>query len=537
MSGRAEPPEAIAVAVDGSRNGRRAWIALAALVSAALALRLAFLIDHDEDIDALRFALGVERFDAADLRPHAPFYPVYVALAKAVAASGASPHETLGIVGAVAGAVVVGATALLAHEIAGRRAAAFAGALALGSPFLWLVSQKLMSDMSGVAFTTTALWLAARARRIAGAGGPDAHVARLRTAALVVAGLGLGVRLSYFPIAIALCSVVVSADRRAGDALGTRAAARGRDLLSGVVVWLVPLVLLAGPRPLVATTWIQAVGHFTRWGGTVVTVPSPSERAVGIAWGAWANALGGAWPDAPALRWVGAPIVVGLGIVALAGTRGVHRRHPELVAAAAAYFAWAALGQNAAYKPRHLLPLVPLAIAALGAAAERLAARSVRSRVAATAAVGVLALQWLADGARLVRAHVAPSPAAAIVAHLAAHPPAVPVLTRDLARMIADGAARAGSAASVDVRAVPSEAALLAAVDGAGPGGVLVTSEALDAAARAGLSARGLRWRVVLARPRSRYVDPLWSDLALRAIAGAPGGPAPAAPPPEPASP
>jgi hypothetical protein len=100
---------------------RRDAAGLAALVVFALVLRLAFRIDYDEDIDALRFALGVVRFDAAELRPHAPFYPVYVALAKVGLTFGASPRAALGCVGALAGAVVVGATALLGRETLGRR--------------------------------------------------------------------------------------------------------------------------------------------------------------------------------------------------------------------------------------------------------------------------------------------------------------------------------------------------------------------------------------------------------------------------------
>src|SRR5262245_12974981 len=121
---------------------RRAWaIALAALTLAALALRLAFRIDHDEDIDALRFRLGVERFDVAELRPHAPFYPVYIAAAKLIAGLGASPHLALAWISAGAGAALTAFTALLADELLGRRAAIIAGVLALGSPFLWLAAE------------------------------------------------------------------------------------------------------------------------------------------------------------------------------------------------------------------------------------------------------------------------------------------------------------------------------------------------------------------------------------------------------------
>lgn len=468
-------------------------LALAALFLAALALRLAFRIDYDEDIDALRFRLGVERFSVTELRPHAPFYPVFVAAAKLVVLLGASSRGALGIVTALAGAVTVVVTALLAREVQGRRAAFVAGALALASPFLWLSSTKLLSDMAGVAAFSTALWLSARARRLPG------DAAALRTAALVLLGVALGVRLSYFPLA-AVCLVVIARAEGGGRAW----LARSRDLLSGVVLWLVPLVAVAGPRALATMSLVQGEGHFTRWGGSALTVSSPSVRLHGAVWGLWANVLGGAWIDAPPSRWIGLPILAALLVLAASRARGLASRQPELALGAAAYLVWAVLAQNTAYKPRHFLPLAPLAVLALAAGEGILASRAPRAALVAALA---LAAQWLADGAGLSSAHRAPSPAAAAVAYLAGDPR--PVLTRDLGRQIAEGAP---GRAFVEVT---DDASLVAAASRAGPAGVLLTSEALSPGSRAALAARGFSVRPAFARPRSRYVDSLWNELAV----------------------
>ncbi|XXY12425.1 hypothetical protein WME88_29605 [Sorangium sp. So ce216] len=515
------------------RRERRDVVALAALAAAALASRLLFRIDHDEDIDALRFALGVERFDVGELRPHAPYYPVFIAAAKALALLGAAPREALALVSAASGAATVAFTALLAHAVAGRRAAVFAGLLALASPFLWLSSEKLLSDMAGAAVTTAALWLCARARRLhpapgadspapPGAASPDARAARSRTCALVLLGVGLGVRLSYFPFALACLAVIARGE-------GGRLAwlARGRDLTTGVLAWLVPLVLIATPRDLVATTWVQGLGHFTRWGGTAITVSSPLDRLHGVVWGLWANGLGGAWPDAPAVRWLGAPPLIALLgaaallVVPLQRAARAAREQPELWASALAYFLWALLGQNTAYKPRHWLPLVPLLVVALAAGAASLspavpaaAARAPRLRALRAAApaflVAALVAEWLVDALSLARQHRAPSPAAAIVGFLRDDGAEQrPVLTRDLDRMIQEGAP---GRRPVRVR---SDEGLVRAIEQAGPGGALVTSEALSREARDALAGRGHAISIRFARPRSRYVDALWSDLAL----------------------
>lgn len=483
---------------------RRDLAALAGLAVLALTSRLPFLIHYDEDIDALRFALAVERFDVATLRPHAPFYPVYVAAAKVVAAMGASPQVALGWIGAVAGAVLVVATAWLARELSGRRAAVVAGVLALANPFAWLTSVKLLSDMSGAAFVTVALALLARSRRLA-----DGDAAERRAIALFVLGVGLGARLSYFPFALVAAPLAAMA---CGGIRGWLRAAR--DLGSGVMLWLLPLVWIGGAAPLVRTMWIQGTGHFTRWGGSVITVASPVERVAGIAWGAFANLLGGPWSDAGgAMRWVAGAAVVVLAVAAATCGRAPWRGQREVVAGTIAYAIWAALGQNSAHKPRHLLPLLPVVIVALAQGAEQLARRWRGAWAVATA----LAAAWAVVGARLVSAHREPSPAAALVGDLARRGrDSALVVTRDLGRMIEVGAPEQRW-----VRLDEADPAGQLAARAA-EGRVRITGEAVDASLRPALAARGLALERVFGRPRSRYIDPLWSELTLFEVAHRP---------------
>lgn len=465
-----------------SRRTERAL--LAAAFAAALALRGAHLIAYHEDIDALRFALGVERFDVAALRPHAPFYPVFIALAKLVAAlSGQSAVRSLGLVSALAGALTVVLVAALARRVAGPRALLPALLLGLGSPFLWLSSVKVHSDMVGTAAVLGALWLAAR---------------RAQAPALVTAGLGLGARLSYFPFALVLA--LHGAWRRPPSL-----PARLRDLAFGVLLWLVPLVLVAGAGPLLHVSLLQAQGHFTSWGGSVITVPSFSERIHGVFWGLWANGLGGAYPDAPWLRWLALPAWLPLLFLLTRRARALLRVAPLAAWGAVVYLAWAFLGQNIAYKPRHLLPVVPLLLCGVAVSVAR--ARG-RERALALGALGLVAGLGFLDGRSLVRAHEAPSPAAALVAYLSeTRDDFRPVLTLDLGRMVREGA---------PARRVLEPADVLAGVRAAArEGPVLVTSEALPSAASDALRAEGLVVTVAFSRPRSRYVDPLWSELAL----------------------
>lgn len=478
---------------------RRDALTSCALGLVALALRLAFLPDYDEDLDTLRFRLALERFDIAELRPHAPFYPLFLAPAKLLTLVGASPRAALGLVCALSGALLVVFLALLTFELLGRRAAQIATLLALASPFLWLSAVKLGSDTPGAASIVAALWLLARARRL------PARAPALRTTAVVILGLGLGVRLSYFPFALA-CTWIVAREEGSPRALF----ARLRDLGAGVALWLLPLVLVAGARPLVAATFTQAFGHFGRWGGSALTVSSPTVRLYGLVWGLWANVLAGAWIDAPALRWLVAPILLVLLVAGASRARPLARAvrlQPELALSMLAYFVWALLGQNTAGKPRHFLPLAPLAILALAAGADLLVARHRRATVLPIA----LALAWLVDGAALVRAHHHPSPVAAIARHLAedAGRDGRVVIAGDAARLYLEGAK------GRTIVWAPSDAALVDAALATGNAGALISGEALSPAARLALEQRGLSVAPAFGQPRSRYVDSLWYELLL----------------------
>jgi hypothetical protein len=254
----------------------------------------------------------------------------------------------------------------------------------------------------------------------------------------------------------------------------------------------------------------QGLGHFGQWGGSAITVHSPSARLYGLVWGLWANLLAGSWIDAPPLRWLVAPIVLlllALGAHRAFPLRASFRAQPELVLSMLAYFVWALLGQNTAGKPRHWLPLLLLLLLTIAAGADALLAR----HRAALAAPLLLAAAWLFDGAQLVDAHRDPSPVAAAARFLAegSGRDQRPVIAGDAARLYAEGAPRRA------VRWASGEAALVQLVTEAGEGGALLSSEALSPALRGELTRRGFTLTLAFSRPRSRYVDSLWYELAL----------------------
>ncbi len=362
---------------------RQRWFALALVltVAAALAMRLAFRIDLAEEIDALRFVAGVQDFDPAADRPHFPGYPVFIFAARALVPLTGGALSALTLLCALCGALLVVPMASLTRRFGGDLAGVLAAVLTAINPLLWLVSDKVLSDVPGLLLAMTGLWLVVgglglrpdRWRPLA-----DARRARwISGAGFAVLGLAMGVRASYWPFLLSAAALVLWRRARIWPALVGGAA--------GVAAWAVPMLVALDPARLATVGMGRVEGHFNRFGGSVLTESEPVDRATGLVRGVLADGFGGWWPGRPGWTLMA---LLGLGwLLLIAWQRyGAPRRHLLIswTLLAGPYLGWLALGQNVVHRPRHALPLVALLIVAVAAAAAR-ALAPVRAHAAADA--------------------------------------------------------------------------------------------------------------------------------------------------------
>lgn len=402
----------------GARRSTGPWLALLAL---CVVSRLATTIYYIEDPDSLRFALSLREFSVPDLQPHFPGYPVFAFLGKLLYTATGSFAASFSLLGGLAVfGIVFYLLRILDLDLDSLRGGLVAG-LVFFNPLVWLMSNRYMPDLLGVALVLAAFYHLVGDERDGG-----------RAAGFFGAGLLGGLRLSYVPFLLpALVAALLGkrvrgtgprggrgagAGRRspparadaagAGPAGARRASSLGRNLAwgaAGVLVWLVPLVVLTGPRELVDAALSQTRGHFTDFGGTVVTEPNGASRALGLVESVWADGLGGYWFGRHPVTLVVSAGVLGLLVPGLrAAGRRLGRRTALLAAASwGTYLVWIGLYQNVIHKSRHALPLLPFVLAALALGAARAwrgRGRGVRAAVAgaglACATVtGVLVIQ------------------------------------------------------------------------------------------------------------------------------------------------
>jgi hypothetical protein len=353
----------------------RALGALALVVGLA---HVPFVATTLEDIDSVNFALGVRDFDVAEHRPHPPGYPVYIGLGKVMAAAvGAVPGAGLSsriearALSLLSLVTAVGAVFLLYRVFASlvpvrNGTASWSGldvrplaasALTIGSPLVWTLAVRPMSDLPGLAFALaaqacllTAWWWQAPAgdgdRRLT----PDsvARSGQMIVLGALLAGLAVGVRTQTLWLTAPLLAVVLL--DRVGRGVAGALFGATMTFAIGCLLWAVPLVAASGGvQGYLAALATQAGEDFAS-GEMLYTNPSPRLLAYALV-----HTFIDPW------EWPSLGVVM-LILAAVGGTSLLLRDRRSLAAALAMtvpYLAFHLLFQDTAFT-RYAVPFVPI---------------------------------------------------------------------------------------------------------------------------------------------------------------------------------
>jgi hypothetical protein len=332
-----------------------------------LVLHLPFLPASLEDVDSINFALAIRHFDVAQHQPHPPGYPLFVATAKSVHLLVGDEARALGMVSVAAGAFAVPVLLLLYRRIDPREGEGWlpvaAMLLTVTAPLYWFTAARPLSDMAGLAAATAVQTLTLSATASGGIG-----------IAAALAGIAVGVRSQIAWLTVPLLGLAIirlpGGERRRAARIGVLA------LVSGCLVWAVPLILLTG-GPLSYWRVLFSQGAEDLSGVRMLwTTPTPRQLLTALS-----HAFVAPW----AIAWTAA------GMLALATAGLVHMARQArgalatLAAAFGPYLLFHFLFQES-ITTRYALPLVP-PVAYL--AARGISILGWRAGVAAVVAVAV----------------------------------------------------------------------------------------------------------------------------------------------------
>ena len=130
----------------------------------------------------------------------------------------------------------------------------------------------------------------------------------------------------------------------------------------GVCTWLVPQLGYVGIHSFCEYGLSFSHGHFTDWGGSVITFGG-LDRVASLVKSIWAYGLGGWWNDTSFLRLTVSLIMIASLLYFLYSFKRYRfdRRGFFLGVYIIPYMFWVILGQNV-MNPRHILPIIPVAL-------------------------------------------------------------------------------------------------------------------------------------------------------------------------------
>lgn len=311
------------------------------LLSLCVVSRILTSIYYIADPDSLRFALCISNYDITKLQPHFPGYPVFCFFAKVLNVFINNYPVTFSAIGGVSVFILCYSLLKIKRHFSISGPDWILAGLIFLNPFFWIMSNRYMPDMLGLAVCALASYF-----YIEGKFKTSANIIFI---ALV--GLLAGIRLSFLPLFI--IPVLQSIIYRPGPL---------KQILCGLTVvtlWLTPMIIDTGWEQLVTAAKTQTDGHFNEWGGTMNTAPEFSTRASGFIEGINAVGLSGFWPGR---NWLTIVLNVIIIIAVCSSIKKLLIKKEGTIIifiSLVLYGMWAFLYQNIIYSPRHILPLLP----------------------------------------------------------------------------------------------------------------------------------------------------------------------------------
>ena len=300
-------------------------------------------IYYIEDIDSLRFALGVQDYSVTNLQPHFPGYPIFIFFAKIVFYFSNSLGITFSIMGGISIFIIIHFICKLARIELNSLEGLFCSAIIFFNPLLWLLSNRYMPDIFGAAIMVAALYFLIFYE--------DFNYKLM--IGVFLTGILAGTRLSYLPVLIV--PVVLSAYKS-----GTRKYLL-YSFVIGIMVWLIPFVWVTGWDDLLLAASKQTMGHFTDFGGTSITENNWSLRLKNFSSSIWADGFGGYLVGR---NWLTIILSIFFSFLLLLSAKSFINNFRNndvaklLFYSLLVYSIWILLFQNVIYKSRHVIPII-----------------------------------------------------------------------------------------------------------------------------------------------------------------------------------
>ena len=299
-----------------------------------------------EDIDSLRFALSAFNYDVLENQPHFPGYPLFCFLFNLLYHITGSLGFSASIIGGFSIFVIIVFTQKIYHLLINKDSPSL-NFLLFFNPFLWLMSNRYMPDLFGLSLLVGGLYFF-----ISNLQDPTKN--KLIYLGFFI-GCLTGVRLSYVPFFLPVLYLFFHKNVKYFIF----------STLFFILVWFIPWICVTNLPELIQVAVNDVQGHFFRWGGTIYSESASfSHRFVKISESIFADSLGMWWSGRHWITLVNSIFLILFFCISFfriyLDSKSLKKEFVIILLCVLCYFIWVFLFQNIVYKPRHLMPLIPL---------------------------------------------------------------------------------------------------------------------------------------------------------------------------------
>ena len=306
--------------------------------------RIITSIHYIEDIDSLRFAYSiVDEYNILKLQPHFPGYAVFCFIANILYAIVGNMGLTFSIIGGISTFVIIYYSLKLLEIRLNSKIGLFTTLFIFFNPMFWLMSNRYMPDFMGLSVLIASFYFLCQKNN--------------KEILIGCFGIGLlaGIRISYMPILLIPIIIVFINSNNKLLVFST--------ISFGIIIWFLPMILMTGLENLYNMALKHTSGHFTEYGGTIITETNWIIRLQYFFHTLWSDGLGGYWINRSPITALLSILLFPLIILFIKNIKSIIIDNSNiriLFLSIIVYIIWILLFQNIIYKSRHIMPLVLL---------------------------------------------------------------------------------------------------------------------------------------------------------------------------------
>ncbi|MAJ44409.1 MAG: hypothetical protein CMF96_06670 [Candidatus Marinimicrobia bacterium] len=314
------------------------------LLLICLLSRIISSIYYIEDIDSLRFALSiVDEYSVAKYQPHFPGYPVYCFIAIILYKITGSLAISASLIGGLSTFFIIYFSLKILKIKIESKSSVFLILITFFNPMIWILGNRYMPDLMGMSVALASIHLILSGKK-----------QNEQIIGYLLAGILLGIRLSYFPLLILPIIIIFFNNKKYYVPI--------ISIISGLLIWIIPFVFTEGLNDLITVALQHVSGHFNDYGGTIITEKNIFIRLKFLVNTIWSDGLGGYWKNRNLITIIISLLTISIFIKSKSYKVRIDKNFKIFLFSCLLYLIWIFFFQNLIYKSRHVLPLIVASI-------------------------------------------------------------------------------------------------------------------------------------------------------------------------------